>query len=139
MLFIGSKQDANNILAGIEPQPQLKIISMEAALQTPLNRCWDVGVVYHALTLSHWPATQALLSRLRDVNCRAVYLCWRHDAEKGSAAELQEKLRALAYTFLGFYGHDGLAYFDIHDYKHVPEWLNARDWARPELWNKFRW
>ena len=29
--------------------------------------------------------------------------------------------------------------FDIHHYKGVPDWLNARHWANPELWGKHRW
>ncbi|ANJ66482.1 hypothetical protein A9404_02995 [Halothiobacillus diazotrophicus] len=30
-------------------------------------------------------------------------------------------------------------YFDIHQYKETPDWLNARHWANPQNWNKFRW
>lgn len=30
-------------------------------------------------------------------------------------------------------------YFDIHQYKDTPDWLNARHWANPQNWNKFRW
>ena len=29
--------------------------------------------------------------------------------------------------------------FNILTYKQVPDWLNARFWANPENWNKFRW
>jgi len=29
--------------------------------------------------------------------------------------------------------------FDIETYKRTPDWLNARHWANPELWGKFRW
>ncbi len=29
--------------------------------------------------------------------------------------------------------------FDIRTYKSVPNWLNARHWANPELWGKHRW
>ncbi len=44
---------------------------------------------------------------------------------------------------LGFTGHDGMgkdAYtFNIANYKETPEWLSPRNWANPELWDKFRW
>ncbi|MFO7808749.1 DUF6231 family protein [Guyparkeria sp.] len=29
--------------------------------------------------------------------------------------------------------------FDIETYKRTPDWLNARHWANPELWGKYRW
>lgn len=29
--------------------------------------------------------------------------------------------------------------FDIRDYKTTPDWLNARHWANPQLWDKYRW
>ena len=29
--------------------------------------------------------------------------------------------------------------FNIHSYKHVPDWLNSRFWANPEMWDKHRW
>ena len=29
--------------------------------------------------------------------------------------------------------------FDIAHYKVTPDWLNARHWANPELWDKYRW
>ncbi|WP_322520450.1 DUF6231 family protein [Guyparkeria halophila] len=29
--------------------------------------------------------------------------------------------------------------FDIETYKRTPDWLNARHWANPELWDKYRW
>ncbi len=30
-------------------------------------------------------------------------------------------------------------HFALQDYKTTPDWLNARHWANPELWDKFRW
>ncbi|MFP4154550.1 MAG: DUF6231 family protein [Halothiobacillaceae bacterium] len=27
----------------------------------------------------------------------------------------------------------------LHDYKQTPDWLNPRNWANPELWDKYRW
>lgn len=32
-----------------------------------------------------------------------------------------------------------ILYFDIRQYKETPDWLNARNWAHPERWNKDRW
>jgi len=29
--------------------------------------------------------------------------------------------------------------FDIRSYKPAPDWLNAKNWANPERWDKHRW
>jgi hypothetical protein len=29
--------------------------------------------------------------------------------------------------------------FDIHTYKDVPDWLNAKFWANPKNWGKYWW
>lgn len=29
--------------------------------------------------------------------------------------------------------------FDLGCYKAIPDWLNARHWANPQLWDKHRW
>jgi len=29
--------------------------------------------------------------------------------------------------------------YDLHDYKQVPDWLNARFWANPEMFGKYWW
>ena len=29
--------------------------------------------------------------------------------------------------------------FNIQDYKVSPDWLSARHWAHPELWDIYRW
>ncbi len=29
--------------------------------------------------------------------------------------------------------------YDLHDYKQVPDWLNARFWANPENFGKYWW
>ena len=29
--------------------------------------------------------------------------------------------------------------YDLQDYKQVPDWLNAKYWANPELFGKYWW
>ena len=29
--------------------------------------------------------------------------------------------------------------FEIRNYKQIPDWLNAKNWANPELWGKHSW
>lgn len=82
-----------------------------------------------------------LIARLRDVHTRrfCVTLGGIDAGHPWTAA----KLAAMGLTHwstervndadVAFYG------FDLGTYKAVPDWLNARHWAHPEHWGKFRW
>gem|GEM_PF-618442 len=86
-----------------------------------------------------------LLARLRDVHCRRF--CVLLEAERNDdqghghweAAELAAmglshwSSEPIADTLYDVYG------FDLGTYKRTPEWLNARHWAHPEHWGKYRW
>ena len=91
-----------------------------------------------ALDLSEGPLNQAavqLVTRLRDLLAKRVVI----------SARAEDTLYGL-----GFYEMDleqeeadpkKLRYwqYNIHDYKQVPDWLNARFWANPQNFNKYRW
>ena len=80
-----------------------------------------------------------LISRLRDVHCRRLYAVVCLSDEYWSGIELI----ALGLRPVKRYVQDGaelwLFRYDLHDYKQTPEWLSNKNWANPELWNKFRW
>ena len=89
-------------------------------------------------TLEHLPAAraQSLIAVLRDRLSETLYCL----AEP--AAWPPERMLALGLRPLGHYpqpGAPGLYHFDLYDYKRTPDWLNARNWANPEQWNKHRW
>lgn len=58
-------------------------------------------------------------------------LAWVIDASSWP----DDELRALGFTPVA----DALWGYNIADYKPVPDWLNPRHWANPELWDKHRW
>ena len=33
----------------------------------------------------------------------------------------------------------GLFKYNINDYKKTPDWLNADNWANPQMWGKYWW
>jgi len=81
-----------------------------------------------------------LISRLRDVHAERVIVI--------AAVDESTRLSRQALIGLGFHrrgistDHDErrLWYeFDMAHYKVTPDWLNARNWANPELWDKYRW
>ncbi|MGD8710180.1 MAG: DUF6231 family protein, partial [Ectothiorhodospiraceae bacterium] len=81
-----------------------------------------------------------LLSRLRDVRARRVLVVARRDC---SSAWSRRSMVGYGFTPFGTAEADGapakLYQFDIATYKTTPDWLNARNWANPELWDKYRW
>ncbi|MDG4868168.1 DUF6231 family protein [Guyparkeria sp. 1SP6A2] len=77
------------------------------------------------------PAIGQLLASLRDRGNRpiAVHLEGIENATS----------RMIALGFRGTELPEPVFKYDILDYKHTPDWLNARNWANPELWGKYRW
>lgn len=77
------------------------------------------------------PAIAQLLASLRDRGNRpiAVHLEGIEDATS----------RMITLGFRGTELPEPVFNYDIRDYKHTPDWLNARNWANPELWGKYRW
>ena len=76
-----------------------------------------------------------ILVKLRDLMAKRIVVMSTQQDEK--------LLRALGFSQVM---HDLQAQqdailwqFNILTYKHVPDWLNAKYWAHPENWNKFRW
>lgn len=82
-----------------------------------------------------------LMARLRDVHARrfCVALSVSNDEHTWRASELiamglthwsSESMKEASVEIYGF---------DVGTYKATPDWLNARHWAHPEHWGKFRW
>ncbi|WP_420429296.1 DUF6231 family protein [Algiphilus sp.] len=76
------------------------------------------------------------LAALRDLYAQAVL----------AVADSACPLAPAQWRSLGFlpHWHDeeaGLTLqgFNLYDYKHRPDWLNAKHWANPELWDVYRW
>lgn len=82
-----------------------------------------------------------LLACLRDVHSShfCVVLDGEHENRTWPPAELiamglsQWPAERVGEATLDIYG------FDLGTYKATPDWLNARHWAHPEHWGKFRW
>ena len=52
---------------------------------------------------------------------------------------LGEQLRSLGFTQVVHQQNMQVWQFNILTYKHVPDWFNAKFWANPQNWDKFRW
>jgi len=111
-----------------------------AQLSARLARLGRFDLAYVAGVLEDLPRAEAarLLARLRDVHARhLVVLVPDAVGEWDEAALRAYGLRPSAHQPEG--GDGRLYEFDLYDYKETPDWLNARYWAHPELWDKYRW
>ncbi|MDR9433086.1 MAG: DUF6231 family protein [Spiribacter sp.] len=99
----------------------------------------DLAIVDGDIELDSAHAIQ-LVSRLRDVYARQVLVI--------APSTPRQPLNRSVLIGLGFHRRpiEGPTTstrhwysFDLAHYKTTPDWLNARHWANPELWDKFRW
>lgn len=111
-----------------------------ARLSARLAGLGRFDLAYVAGVLEDLPRAEAarLLARLRDVHARHLVVLVADPAGEWDEAALRAYgLRPSAHQPEGDGGR--LYEFDLYDYKETPDWLNARHWAHPELWDKYRW
>ena len=105
------------------------------------TRIFDVAVIVDVQAALPRAEASALIARLRDVNARRVLVIGHDAASAGRTAD--EALRA--YGFRRLLAHEAAGQhwtvheFSIDSYKSTPDWLNAKYWAHPERFDKFRW
>ena len=136
--IILTKKDTHSILwvAAEQTPPSIKysvedIKTASDLLQAKQQKYYEVGIadaVYRQLTPQE---LDSLYACMRDQWCRTCYL-YERLSEQASLTELGFQLLQV-YT-----DQTALFYFDLYDYKRVPEWLNSRFWANPEIWGKKR-
>jgi hypothetical protein len=102
----------------------------------------DLALVAGLLEECDKRGAEIMLARLRDVQARRVLIVM--DTERAAAQGWdQNAMFALGFERIQRVTESGRPFelygFDIRRYKVTPDWLNARFWANPELWNKFRW
>ncbi|MBC6413599.1 MAG: hypothetical protein GDA45_01500 [Chromatiales bacterium] len=115
----------------------------------PVNRKFDLAIAILTAENIKDDRYMHLISKLRDTDSARVYLACRVNTE--IAGEIIDKhydtcLRGLGFKLLRIYQLQPsdkmqvcLYYYDIYDYKEVPDWLNDRFWANPDMWDKARW
>lgn len=83
---------------------------------------------------------EILLAELRDVHAQRVIVVSRK-SEGNDWSECD--FLAMGMYRIGSYATDddeiSVYTFDLYDYKPTPDWLNNRDWAHPELYDKHWW
>lgn len=80
-------------------------------------------------------STELTIARLRDVLAERVLVVIPEQSSTWTTAKM------LGFGFRRIAELKGWQAwgFDIHTYKDVPDWLNAKYWANPQNWGKYWW
>jgi len=108
-----------------------------------LDERFDVGLAINLFEHIEPTLGNQVLSRLRDV-LTPQYLIALPLAHQSDASTWQlTDLFSFALSKVAAYDGDQpkltLFKYNIEDYKKTPDWLNADNWANPQLWGKYWW
>lgn len=115
-----------------------------AELLPALGR-FDAGIVFDTLEYLDKQCGGRLIARLRDLHTSRFCVL---AAVGDNREDLRSRWTGADFLSYGmklvnrYQTDDGMLHlykYDIASYKSTPDWLNARNWANPELWNKYRW
>lgn len=104
---------------------------------------FDVGIAINLFEHLDKQQGQQVLSKLRDVLTAQYCICLPLGHETEEAAWQLNDLFSFALKRVNSYRSDnteyGLFKYNISDYKKTPDWLNADNWANPQMWGKYWW
>ncbi|KTT02067.1 hypothetical protein NS376_13145 [Pseudomonas oryzihabitans] len=129
------------IQAYAEAHPECRLVEAAVPLEDAslLGERYDLVIL--ADCLEHLPLRQGreLLGGLRNFNTSRLAVLVDLAASEWQATDFY----ALALQASERFARDGqvvtLFSYDLHDYKQVPDWLNAKFWANPEMFGKYWW
>jgi len=108
-----------------------------------LNERFDVGLVLNLFEHIEPALGNQVLSRLRDVltsqYCIALPLSHQHQNSSWQLTDLFSFALSKVNAYDASEPRLTLFKYNISDYKKTPDWLNADNWANPQLWGKYWW
>ncbi|MDH0648407.1 DUF6231 family protein [Pseudomonas sp. GD03858] len=139
LLLVGSRFPALEAFAAAHPEARIEVAIPGPLAPEQAARRFDLAVLVDCL--EHLPKRTGLelLGGIRNLNASRVAVLadlsacgWQDTDFYSLALSASEKFQR---------GDQVLSLFtyDLHDYKQVPDWLNARFWANPENFGKYWW
>lgn len=108
-----------------------------------LEQRFDVAIAVDLFEHLSKVKGQQTLSRLRDVLSPQYCICLPLSKQVSKDQWHLTDLFSFALSKVSSYdakpNHYGLFKYNIKDYKKTPDWLNADNWANPNMWGKYWW
>lgn len=129
------------LAAYAEAHPHCQLVQATVPLDDPSLLAERYDLVIVADCLEHLPLRQGreLLGGLRNFNTSRLAVLVDLAASDWQLTDFY----ALALQASERFARDGqvvtLFSYDLHDYKQVPDWLNAKFWANPQNFGKYWW
>lgn len=142
VLFIAPEISPNlaNHLAAIQETKLDHVIfkNLEQSI-TPLGR-FEFAIVADTLDELERKESEQLISRLRDLHSKLLWVMVSENQQGcyNSKDAIAQGMRMVNPENFGA-GQPEWYEFSLQFYKPVPQWLNAKNWANPERWDKSRW
>lgn len=139
LLLVGTRFPALEAFAQAHPQVTIETCQPGALAAHVAAQRFDLALLVDCL--EHLPkrAGLELLGGIRNLNASRVAVLadlqacgWQETDFFALALSASEKFRRDEQVL-------SLFTYDLHDYKQVPDWLNARFWANPENFGKYWW
>lgn len=139
LLLVGSRFPALDAFAEAHPGVSIDVVAPGPLPQEVAAQRFDLALLVDCL--EHLPKRSGLelLGGIRNLNASRVAVLtdltacgWQETDFFALALSASEKFQRDAQVL-------SLFTYDLHDYKQVPDWLNARFWANPENYGKYWW
>ncbi|MEN5236756.1 MULTISPECIES: DUF6231 family protein [Pseudomonas] len=139
LLLVGTRFPALDAFAAEHPDTLIEVASPGPLPAGLAAQRFDLALLVDCL--EHLPKRSGLelLGGIRNLNASRVAVladlgaCGWHDTDFFSLAlSASEKFQRDEQVL-------SLFTYDLHDYKQVPDWLNAKFWANPQNFGKYWW
>ena len=100
---------------------------------------YDIAIVGEAIESDDRQKTEQIICRLRDLCSPRIIIF----IDLNNSQWQENDLFGLGFNKYNQYEIDGAKFalyqHNIDSYKRTPDWFNPKNWANPQLWNKFWW
>ena len=139
LLLVGTRFPALDAFAAAHPETRIEVAEPGPLPAEQAARRFDLAVLVDCL--EHLPKRTGLelLGGIRNLNASRVAVL----ADLNACGWQDTDFYSLALSASEKFQRDeqvlSLFTYDLHDYKQVPDWLNAKFWANPENFGKYWW
>ena len=139
LLLVGARFPALDAFAAAHPQASIDVAEPGLLAPELAGKRYDLALLVDCL--EHLPKRTGLelVGGIRNLNANRVAVLadlaasgWEDTDFYSLALQANERFQREEQVL-------GLFSYDLRDYKQVPDWLNAKFWANPEMFGKYWW